>query len=121
MDNLISRLASAIASGEGFFVNGALPARDNNPGDLRAAPWLVHPVVANGFWVAASAAQGTAGLYHQIALDIARGYTLRQLITAWAPASDGNATENYVNETARRTGLNPDTPLWDFLEIEHIP
>ena len=70
MDNVISLIASAIASGEGFFVNGALPARDNNPGDLRAAPWLVHPVVANGFWVAANAAQGTAGLYHQIALDI---------------------------------------------------
>jgi len=120
MDNLISLIASAIASEEGFFAAGTLPARDNNPGDLRAAPWLTHPIVTNGFWVAPTLAQGIAGLYHQIALDIARGYTLRQLITAWAPASDGNATENYVNETSRRTGLNPDTPLWNFLEIEHI-
>jgi len=121
MDSIISLIASAIASGEGFFVNGALPQRDNNPGDLRAAPWLAHPVITNGFWVAPTLAAGIAGLYHQIALDIARGYTLRQLITAWAPASDGNNTENYVNETARRTGLDPDTPLWNFFSIEQIP
>jgi len=121
MDSIISLIASAIASGEGFFVNGSLPQRDNNPGDLRAAPWLVHPVIVDDFWKASLLAQGIAGLYHQIALDIARGYTLRQLIEAWAPASDGNNTENYVNETARRTGLDPDTPLWTFFSIDHIP
>ena len=120
MDSLISLIASAIASGEGFFVNGALPQRNNNPGDLRAAPWLINPVVSHGFWEAPTAAEGIAGLYHQIALYIARGYTLRRLIEAWAPPSDGNNTDNYVSETARRTGLDPDTPLWNLLTIEHI-
>ena len=121
MDNVISLLASAIASGEGVFVNGSLPQRNNNPGDLRAAPWLKHPVIAHGFWVAGSMAEGIAGLYHQIALDIARGWTLRQLITAWAPESDGNNTTNYIAETARRTGLDTDVPLYNYLSIEHIP
>ena len=121
MEDLIFRLASAIATGEGFFVNGSLPARDNNPGDLRAAPWLTNPSVAHGFWVARSLPEGIAGLYHQIALDVARGYTLRQLISAWAPHSDGNNTASYISETARRTGLDPDTPLWNYLGIEAIP
>ena len=121
MDNLISKLASAIATAEGFFVEGSLPQRDNNPGDLRAAPWLVHPVVEHGFWVARSLAEGTAGLCHQIALDIARGWTLRQLIAAWAPPSDGNKTDDYIRETCRRTGLDADTPLWNYLSIEHLP
>ena len=121
VEDLIFKLASAIATGEGFFVNGSLPARDNNPGDLRAAPWLTNPAVAHGFWVARSLPEGIAGLYHQIALDVARGYTLRQLITAWAPPSDGNNTANYISETARRTGLDADTPLWNYLGIESIP
>ncbi|MGD0012916.1 MAG: hypothetical protein ABSD56_00610 [Bryobacteraceae bacterium] len=120
MDNVISRLASAIATGEGFFVAGSLPSRNNNPGDLRAAPWRAQPVIRRGFWVAGSLPEGIAGLYHEIALDIARGWTLRQLITAWAPASDGNDTENYIRETARRTGLDADTPLWSYLSIDPI-
>ena len=121
MDNLISLIASAIATREGFFVPGSLPSRHNNPGDLRAAPWRTNPTIQGGFWVADSLPMGVAGLYHQIALDIARGYTLRQLITAWAPPSDGNDTGNYISETARRTGLDPDTPLWNFLTIECVP
>ena len=121
VEDLIFRLASAIATAEGFFVNGSLPSRDNNPGDLRAAPWLTNPAVAHGFWVARSLPEGIAGLYHQIALDVARGYTLRQLISAWAPPSDGNNTANYISETARRTGLDADTPLWNYLGLEAIP
>lgn len=129
MTDLIAKLASAISTAEGFWVAGSLPSRDNNPGDLRQAPWLQHPVLAGGFWQAPSRAAGIAGLMHQIALDISRGYTLRQLISAWAPPSDGNNTENYIRETARRLGLTyypPDQsvqepPLWNFLEISEIP
>ena len=121
MTGLIDKIASAIATGEGFFVNGSLPQRNNNPGDLRAAPWLTHPVVVAGFWQAPNVAAGIAGLYHQIALDISRGWTLAQLIRAWAPPSDGNDTENYVRETARRVGIDPNVPLQTLLELEMIP
>jgi hypothetical protein len=125
MNNFLYLLASAIASAEGFFVAGSLPRRDNNPGDLRAAPWLIHPVVVNGFWNAESVEEGIAGIYHQLALDISRGWTLRKLISTWAPEKDGNNTENYIKETARRVGLTyfpPDQaaaepPLWNNLTI----
>jgi hypothetical protein len=131
VNDFLYRLASAIATAEGFFTDGTLPRRDNNPGDLRAAPWLIHPVIVAGFWNAASVAEGIAGIYHQLALDIARGWTLRELISAWAPETDGNNTENYIKETARRVGLtyypppvpgaaSTEPPLWNYLTIAMI-
>lgn len=123
---LIEAIANAIATAEGFFVAGALPQRSNNPGDLRAAPWLQHPVVAGGFWNAPSVGAGVAGLLHQIALDVARGQSLQQLITSWAPPSDGNNTDNYINETLRRLkvqGFDIDStvPLQNYLTVVNIP
>ena len=126
MQGLIEAIANAIASAEGFFVAGALPNRNNNPGDLRAAPWLTHPAVSNGFWTANSVGAGVAGLLHQIALDIARGQSLRQFIYAWAPPSDGNNTANYLNETVRRLAaqgftIDPEKPLQEYLEVINVP
>ena len=120
MTDLLYRLASAIASAEGYFVVGSLPRRNNNPGDLRAAPWLTSPKIINHFVQFPSPASGISGLYHQIALDIARGVSLRGLIEKWAPPSENN-TLNYLSETARRVGIeNVDQPLQELLEIELI-
>ena len=122
MTGLIDKLASAIATAEGYFVAGSVPQRNNNPGDLRGAPWLTNPKVINHFVQFSTPGQGIAGLYHQVALDMARGVTLRQLISKWAPPSDGNNTENYLKETARRVGIaDVDQPLQELLEIELIP
>jgi hypothetical protein len=125
MKDLIGRLASAIAVQEGAFCQdpNAPPIRDNNPGDLTGAPWLLNPKKDGRFWHADSLAQGIAGEMHQIALDVARGWSLRQLITSWSPPSE-NQTGLLISEAARRIGLTDaqiDQPLWDFLEIEHIP
>ena len=121
MNDLIGKLASAIATAEGYFVPNSLPAKNNNPGDLRAAPWLQNPKIVNNFAVFSSPAQGIGGLYHQIALDIARGSTLRTLIQKWAPPTENN-TQNYLAETARRVGIeNLDQPLQELLEITKMP
>lgn len=125
--NLIEKLASSIATAEGFFIHNSVPSRDNNPGDERAAPWLdgsASHAGADGFVHFAQVGLGIAGLYHQIALNIARGYSLRKLIFTWAPPSDGNNSENYLTETARRIGMEPsqfDTPLYIFLGVSLIP
>lgn len=122
MTDLLYKLASAIATAEGYFVVGSVPRRNNNPGDLRGAPWLTSPKIINHFVQFSNPASGISGLYHQIALDIARGVSLRGLIEKWAPPSDGNNTLNYLSETARRVGIeNLDQPLQELLEIELIP
>lgn len=120
------RLACSFATAEGAFSVGALPNTDNNPGDLRLAPWVANPVVKGGFWCPTTLAEGIAGLYHQLALDIARGYSLRKLVYTYAPPADHNLSENYLVETARRMGIDLtkdiDTPLWNFLvPLERIP
>jgi hypothetical protein len=119
------RLVCSFATAEGAFASGSLPNRDDNPGDLRLAPWVQHPVVQGGFWRPDSIEEGIAGLYHQLALDIARGQTLRQLVYAYAPPGDNNNSENYLTETVRRMGMetgDADSPLWTFLSpLEQIP
>jgi len=122
MTDILYKLASSIATEEGFFMpTETLPKKNNNPGDLRGAPWLQHPIIVGGFWVAASPAQGIAGLYHQIALRVAEGWTLRQLLYSWAPPSDGNNTLQYVKDTARRCGIDADTPIQNYLQVDFIP
>lgn len=115
--DLIYRLACAIAQQEGFFSEKATrPQWDFNPGDLRDAPWLTHPKHDGGYWKADSIAQGVAGIFHQIALDVARGMSLRQLVNAWAPAADGNNPAVYLQNVMRWTGItDADQPLWNLL------
>ena len=110
MTDLIQRITNAIFRQENN--------PGNNPGNLRSAPWLSGPwpVVHNGFWVPVSRAQGIAGAAHCVALRIAEGQTLRQLISAWAPASDGNNTAVYLaNVQAWAEVANPDQPLQELL------
>jgi hypothetical protein len=117
MSEILKALASAIAVEEGFYVPGSKPQRLNNPGDLRAAPWLASPVIEGGYVRFASVAQGIAGLYHQIALDVARGVTLRQLIAKWAPPTE-NDTSAYLAAVVSRTGLPLDQPLQELLTLD---
>lgn len=117
---LFDRLANAIATAEGFFVSGSLPAVNHNPGDLRASS-LDRPKDRHGFVVFKSDEEGVAALYRQIALDVARGVSLRQLVYKWAPPSDGNDSENYVRETARRAQVGDvDKPLWNYLTVTKV-
>lgn len=108
--DLISRIASAIFRQEG------MAADYPNPGNLRGAPWLSRVTLRNGFWVPGSRAEGVAGAMHLIALRIAEGQTLTQLISAWAPPSDGNQTQVYI-EHVKEWAAIPDenTPLWNYL------
>jgi hypothetical protein len=110
MNDLIQRLTNAIIRQEG------MPATYANPCNLRSAPWLNRPVISGGFWRPASRAEGVAGGAHCIALRIAEGQTLRQLITAWAPPSDGNDTPDYLLHVMAWASIpGADTPLWEYL------
>lgn len=118
MTDLLGKLCSAIARMEGFWIADSIPAKRHNPGDLRLAPWLPSPKIVGGYWEAESDAQGIAGLYHQVALDIARGCTLRGLINKWAPSSDGNDPQSYLAHVMTWTGItDADSPLQGMLEL----
>ncbi len=112
MENLIERITEAIMRQEGMG-----PAY-KNPGNLRGAPWFANPEITNGFWQPLSRAQGVAGAAHVVALHIAKGDSLRKLLSGWAPPSDGNNTEQYIKNVAEWASIpSVDVPLWSYLEI----
>lgn len=110
MNDLIQRITSAIFRQEG------MPADYSNPGNLRAAPWLPHPSIAKGFWRPDSRAQGIAGAAHVVALHIAEGNSLAQLISIWAPPTENN-TAGYIANVKQWASI-PDehVPLWNFIQ-----
>lgn len=116
---LLFDIVSSIATTEGFYAAGdEHPKRDNNPGDLISTPtW--HGKVDGRFRVYPTLADGLAAAYSLVIAHVVAGNSLRQLISIWAPASDGNNTNQYIKETAERCGIdNIDEPLKNYLGIE---
>jgi len=111
MNDLIERLVNAIIRQEG------MQSDYPNPGNLRRAPWLPSPVIEHNFWKPVSRAQGVAGAAHVVALHVAEGNTLAQLISIWAPASDNNNTKAYIQNVKTWAAIpDEDVPLWNFIE-----
>jgi hypothetical protein len=109
-NDLIQRLVAAIIRQEG------MPPMYANPGNLRAAPWIAGATIAKGFWVPLNRADGIAGLAHCVALRIAERETLAQLITAWAPPSDGNNTAAYIANVKNWAAIpDENVPLYNYL------
>jgi len=71
---LVGGFAHFIATEEGFFDPGSIPATHHNPGDLLT--WGDWPVV-NGYVAFDNDANGWAALTHQIEKNISRGLTFR--------------------------------------------
>lgn len=116
MNDLVQRITNAIFRQEG------MGPTYHNPGNLRGAPWLkgtpysVLPMVG-GFWAPTSRAQGVAGAAHVVALHIAEGNTLKELISIWAPASDNNDTAAYIAHIKEWAAIpDENLPLWNFIE-----
>jgi hypothetical protein len=110
MNDLITRLVNAIIRQEGDYPFAS------NPGNLRAAPWYPDPIISGGFWIPPSRNAGVAGAAHVVALRIAVGQSLTQLISAWAPQSDGNNTAVYIQNVKQWAGIpDENVPLWNFI------
>lgn len=126
-------LLSAIATSEGYFTAGTVPARNANPGDLRFAGQDGSVPSADGgsmpFAKFDCEGRGIAANLRQICKNIQAGDTLRTFVYRWAPPTGpdgGNNSALYLSETIRRiksvTGLDidPDVKLWNYLTIQHI-
>src|SRR5690348_7232620 len=108
MQGFVDRLASAIATEEGYYSQdpNVPPRRLNNPGDITATPgWK--GLSEGRFRKYSTAAEGICDLYRLILVKMMAGATLRELIYSWAPPNENN-TENYIRETARRVGIPDD-------------
>ncbi len=111
----VELLACAIATKEGFFLAGTIPAIRNNPGDLnyagqlganRAPAGAPDPNIA----IFDSLGLGIAGLFRQLWVLVAMRMTIRQIVSQWAP---GDAT--YLPDVLEWTGLPADTPILELL------
>jgi hypothetical protein len=117
MNDLITRIVNAIIRQEGA------PATAHNPGNLRGAPWMANPVIADGFWLPSSRAMGVAGLAHLVSLHIAEGNTLTDFIAGhpgvyggFAPGADGNNDPVYIADVMKWAKVPDATvPMWNFL------
>lgn len=127
MNDLIQRIVNSIIQQEG------MSPQHTNPGNLRDCPWFlkisgggrVYPIepdevsepvkYAGGFWVPRSRAEGIAGAAHVVALHIAEGNSLAQLISIWAPPNENNTAAYIANVKAWAGIPNENLALWNYI------
>lgn len=109
MNDLIQRITNAIFKQEG------MPSDYTNPGNLRAAPWLSRPIIEKNFWHPLTRQQGIAGAAHVVALHIAEGDSLTQLIGHWAPPSENNTAQYITNVKSWAAIPDEHAPLYTFI------
>lgn len=115
MNDLVDKIAAAIARFEGFYVPNSRAQRNNNPGNLRR--WGNTPVV-DGFASFPTLEAGWAALRRQVEINIGRGLTLNEFFAGkpgvyagYAPASDNNHPINYARFVGGKAGVPVDIPL----------
>jgi hypothetical protein len=120
---------SAISKFEGFGTPGAPTITNaNNPGALQAGSFANANGATgalNGFAVFPDVATGTAAEDALVQSYANQGYTVDQMINAWAPATaPGNSPEsttNYVNSVANSLGASPSTPISSLAGVPSSP
>lgn len=95
---------------------GAPPAiRNNNPGNIRPGDsWLglAGTDPTGGFDVFTDMSWGARAMGQSLLNSWHGGNTsIRQIITAWAPSSDGNPVDSYVSKVASAMAIDPDQAL----------
>jgi len=89
--------------------HGGTPAwRNNNPGNLNASKLAVG--TSRGFAVFNTVAEGNEAMWEQLGRDAARGLTLGEWISKYAPPSE-NDTQRYLDVVARGSGIGANTSL----------
>ncbi len=116
-------LARAIASAEGFPVEGSIPKRAHNPGDLVLGDHGYGTLGGEAITVFADDASGWAALEHQLDLIRKRmshvyvpSMTIQQMADKWTRTQRKEWAENVSNYlTAHGRISTPDTKLSEVL------
>lgn len=116
---MTTKLAMTMARFEGFFVQGSVPQRNNNPLDLRHAPEEEHlETDPNGVGWFATPEEGWAMGERQLELYAGRDLTIGEMIGEFAPVSE-NDTGAYLDFVCKEVGCQPTDKVADVLkEIE---
>jgi len=102
----------AIARQEGFGVPGAIPTRDDNPGDIIWSRFAqAEGAIQDGRFAKWTTVQEGFDAERTLLVDDYLGLTVRQALNKWAPASDGNNVSAYETNVCAWTGMTPDTVL----------
>lgn len=84
--------------------------RNNNPGNLIAAPNTTGRDYGNNHYYAqfANPRDGIAAMSRQLMLDAENGFnTIDDLMRKYAPAKSGNNTQGYIDRVSKGTGFGP--------------
>ena len=116
-------LAQAIAKAEGYYTPRTIPARCNNPGDLKSVRGWKYPGqigVCRGSHVKfATPAAGWAALYHQIDKIVngqSRHYSVDMTLQQVARKYAGNSRV-WARNVAHNLGVPANTTLAELLEV----
>lgn len=111
---LLLNFAYAIAEFEGFFKEGSISQKNNNPGNLRAIG------ATSGFRYFEDPVLGWERLINQILINVNRGLNVREFFLGkegvypgYAPLGDNDpeVMENYIKHIKDRTGFVEKYPL----------
>ena len=121
-------LAEAIARFEGFGTSGTLATRNNNPGNLIPGSFsTAHGAVgeSGGFAVFPDYNTGFQAEDALIKNYADKGYTIEELLRAWAPPSSaGNSeanTQKYIDFVSGKLGVPASTPISATAVPEYKP
>ena len=112
----IRRFAGAIARQEGFYVNGSVPQRANNPGDLKLPNTRTLPGTAITWFESADA--GWNALYRQLMLILSGRssyYNLDMTIDEMGRVWTATEQVPWSTNVAAHLGVSRQTPLWQVL------
>lgn len=114
----LMNFAQGIARAEGFYVPGSVPARANNPGDLKLAGKPVLP--GTSITRFDSVDQGWDALYRQLYLVLtgqSAVYNLDMTIADMSRLWTATVTQQpaWAAAVASQVGASVDTPLWGVL------
>jgi hypothetical protein len=117
--NVIDQIFAHVGKQEGWDNPDptVVPRRLENPGDLIYAGQLGATPVKIGdhvFAKFATAWEGIVAGYRQLYADIAKGWSLRQVIMSWAPPTENNSA-TYLANVATACGVDVDTPLYTYV------
>ena len=89
-----------------------LSVRNNNPGNLKLMGQKGATEGEKGYAKFETPEQGLIALENQIRLDtIERGKTITEFVTKYAPPSDNNPTDKYIENVAKAAGVGPNDTI----------